>query len=101
MEVPDLGKSVVGVRVQAPLEHVALHDQGTGELAFPSPLLARPDVDHEAAFGHDPPQLVRAHAPDASACPLDQVVHGNAHATASPNRYRAVAPASSPASVSW
>ena len=43
---------MVRVRVQAPLEHIALHDDGAGERALLASLLSGPDVDDEPALGH-------------------------------------------------
>ncbi len=84
-EVSHLGKTVVRGRVQAPLEHIALHNNGTRQCAFLSPLLGRSNVHDEAALGDKAFELVRSHTPDACSGPLDQIVDGHAHG-ASPHR---------------
>ena len=94
-ETPDVGQAMVRCRVQAPLEDVALHDQGAGELAFLRPLRRGSDVDDEPTLGDKSFELVRADATDTPPSALDEVVDGGAHATAWPKRYCTVAPVSS------
>jgi hypothetical protein len=84
--INDVGQPVVGRRVKTPLQNVALHDQSTRQDSFESPLLNRPDVDDEPTFGYEAFELVGADTSDASSSAVDQVVGGDAHATASPNR---------------
>ena len=52
VETSDRGQAMVRGRVQAPLEHVAFHDDGAGERALVTPLLSGPNVDDEPALGH-------------------------------------------------
>jgi hypothetical protein len=86
MQITDLGQPVVGGGVKTPFEHVSLHDQSSRQGSLDSPLLSRPDVDDETTLGYEAFELVGTDSSDASARPFDQVVGGNAHATASPNR---------------
>ena len=60
----DLGQRVVPGQVEAPLEHVALHNEAESELALGGTLGGRPDVDHQRAGRRERVQLVGFDAPD-------------------------------------
>ncbi len=51
------GHPRIGVRVQPPLQMVALDDQRTGDLALLNPLPVRPDVDEPGAVARRRPRL--------------------------------------------
>ena len=78
------------VWVQAPLEHIALQDDGAFELAFDGALAGGSDVHHDPALGPDTVELIGLHPLNAPPGIGEDLVHSPAHRTSSPSRYSSV-----------
>jgi hypothetical protein len=84
-DAASLGQTIGSGWVEAPLEHVALDNQGSWERALLSALGIRTDVDNQASLGHDAVELVRPDSMDPPARTLEEVGGRRAHAIAAPN----------------
>ena len=69
-----LGQPCVAERVEAPLEHVALDDQGARHRALAGPLRRRPGVDQQRTVGDPGRGLLGADPGDAPARLRQQLV---------------------------
>ncbi len=70
----DLRQGVAPTQVEAPLEHVALHDEPEAELPFGGSLGCRPDVDHQGAVGTERLELFWLDPADPRPCGRKEVV---------------------------
>ena len=74
--------------VEAPLEHVALDDEGTGEVAVLGPLGGRPDVDDDGPGLHRVEGLDRREPVQSCAGGREQQVDAAGHQSAPAARVR-------------
>jgi hypothetical protein len=65
--------------VQSPLEHIALQDDGTVDLALLQTLRGGADIDDQASGGGYAFEFGRCHPPDPSPGLVQQLVGGGRH----------------------